>query len=237
MQGEKMLTDFPDIWQLLLPHIDEDENLKSDLFFNKDTSPNITGGVWIHQMSFLDDILVCLLIENEKDNAKGFKTAENIRKYSEFKQQLSDFFINTKDFPIRKTGQLNQAVLAMKAINTGAKNTSTSIYNGDDFKRQLVDLMITCVEIWQQVTSKTTIELAEESGLWLVSIDEGQLRTRTMNKYIDIKTIPNNPRWRQVVKTAHFVLSNCDLNINERHLLNNKIDALKQVIRYRAIGS
>lgn len=96
--------------------------------------------------------------------------------------------------------------------------------------------MITCQDTWQTATGKSTLELAEDSGFWLVSIEEGQLRTRTMNKYSDINTIPNNLRWRQVVKTAHYILSHCELKTKERKSLNEKIDAVKQLMRNKAIN-
>lgn len=39
---------------------------------------------------------------------------------------------------------------------------------------------------------------------------DGWERTQTMDRYLDIRTLPQKPRWRQVVRTAEFVLAACD---------------------------
>ncbi len=229
----KMQQNFPKIWQMVLPNLNQEEKLESDLLLDLDTSE--ADGIWVHQMAYLDDMLVCLLLSQEKQNSQSLKHAECIRKYSEFKLQLADFVVNSRDFPIHKSAQLNQVTLAMKAINK-VESPITAGTTQSEFKAQLVDLMITCVETWQTSTNKGRIELAEESGLWLVGIEEGHLRTRTMDRYSDINKIPENPRWRQVVKTAHYILSNCQLSINDRQQLNLKTEMVKQVLRCRATG-
>ena len=88
------------------------------------------------------------------------------------------------------------------------------------FRSALVELMQTCVTVWHAHTKTNRVELADTSGIWRVSIDDGRLRTRAMDRYLNIKHLPNNPRWRQVVKTAHFILSEHELSTQNRKQLN-----------------
>ena len=78
---------------------------------------------------------------------------------------------------------------------------------------------------WQQSTGKSKIDLAEESKLWRVNVDEGQLRVRTLDRYLDIDKLPMIPRIPKVLKTAYFVLdkSSAELPLREdlKIALNN----------------
>lgn len=93
-----------------------------------------------------------------------------------------------------------------------------------DIKKLTVDVMCQSLECWEMSTGKTKIELSEESKLWSVSMDQGCLKTRTLNKYLNIKSLPKNPRYRKVINTAHFVLQNC-------HNLGEKRESLKSALK------
>ncbi|WP_231872128.1 hypothetical protein, partial [Oleiphilus sp. HI0128] len=68
------------------------------------------------------------------------------------------------------------------------------------------------LNIWERSTNKTKVDLAEQSRCWRVYVDGTTVKTRTFDKYLSARTIPDRPRWRAVVRTANFVLANCDLN-------------------------
>ena len=53
-------------------------------------------------------------------------------------------------------------------------------------------------------------DFAEKSGIWRVHLDRSSLQTRTLDKYLTIETLPKNPRWRDVIATAEFVLAECE---------------------------
>lgn len=72
-----------------------------------------------------------------------------------------------------------------------------------------VQVMQQSLAMWELATGKSRIELAEQSGIWRVSIDDGRIRTRSFDRYLSLKTLPKQPRWREVVRTAHFVLAQC----------------------------
>lgn len=99
-----------------------------------------------------------------------------------------------------------------------------------DFKVILVSAMIDALNIWEKTTNSDHIELAEKSKVWTVSIDNGTLRTRSLDKYLDIEKIPDNPRWRNVVKTCHFILTLSALSAEDRTVLEKRLnDILEQV--------
>ncbi|RJG48474.1 response regulator [Motilimonas pumila] len=85
----------------------------------------------------------------------------------------------------------------------------TSEPNEDPLRSQIVDTMRSALEHWQTATGEGKIELAEKSKLWRVYLDRSSLQTRTLDKYLQIDTLPKSPRWRTVLSTAEYVLEHC----------------------------
>ena len=94
------------------------------------------------------------------------------------------------------------------------------------FRASLVKLMLIALQCWEQNTGKSKIDLAEESKLWRVSIDNGQLRVCTLDRYLDISKLPKLPRWHQVIKTAYFVLDTIKSESSIRDELEITLQAL-----------
>lgn len=103
------------------------------------------------------------------------------------------------------------------------------------FNIKVVELMCLSCDFWEQTTGKDKIELAEKSKIWLVLIDDGRLRTRTMDKYLQINKLPKKPRWRQVIRTARFVLVECSLSNKQRDALNSALEQTLEIQRKIAI--
>lgn len=231
----KMSEQYPEIWQQITAALDKEDLLSQDLYLDPIASKTIET-VMIHQMSYLDNLMVALFLPTGASNAAALTDAENIRKYTEFKLQLVQLNAFAQQLPISQIATINPILMAAKALKINANSTTPDVATELEFKEALVELMVMCLDYWHTSTKQSAIELAEQSGLWLVSIENGQLRTRTMNRYAHVDKIPDNPRWIQVVKTAHFVLSHGDLNLNQRQLLNDKIDWLKNHMRNRFLG-
>jgi signal transduction histidine kinase/CheY-like chemotaxis protein len=83
-------------------------------------------------------------------------------------------------------------------------------------KELIVSLLRTSLNLWEQYTNKGKVDLAEQSRCWRVYVDGTTVKTRTFDKYLSARTIPDRPRWRAVVRTANYVLANCELKENER---------------------
>ena len=77
-------------------------------------------------------------------------------------------------------------------------------------RQRLVELMLLATQLWEQETQLDRIELAEQSKIWKVTVDDGRLRVRAMERYLNIEKLPSKPRWRNVVRTCHYVLGKCD---------------------------
>ncbi len=86
------------------------------------------------------------------------------------------------------------------------RTPGTAVEVPGDERAALVELMNAALSAWESVSGKDRFDLAEQSGLWRVQIDEGRLRTRVMDRYRQLQTLPKYPRWKDVMKTARFVL-------------------------------
>lgn len=105
-----------------------------------------------------------------------------------------------------------------------------------EYRQQLVTLMRSALHTWEVTTQKSKIELAEESSIWAVSIDDGRLRTRTFDRYLRIEQLPKIPRWREVVRTAYFVLSNPAIEPETRISLESELEKTKSILKKATIS-
>ncbi len=96
--------------------------------------------------------------------------------------------------------------------------------------------MRSSLHAWEVTTQKSKIELAEESNIWAVSIDDGRLRTRTFDRYSRIEHLPKVPRWREVVRTAYFVLSLPSIEPETRAALEAELERTKDILKRAAIS-
>jgi signal transduction histidine kinase/CheY-like chemotaxis protein len=110
------------------------------------------------------------------------------------------------------------------------------IASDSEYRQQLVTLMRSALHAWEVTTQKTKIELAEESNIWAVSIDDGRLRTRTFDRYSRIEQLPKAPRWREVVRTAYFVLSLPTIEAETRFELEQELEKTKTILKKSAIS-
>ncbi|MDX5299850.1 MAG: 7TM-DISM domain-containing protein [Gammaproteobacteria bacterium] len=87
-------------------------------------------------------------------------------------------------------------------------------------REPLVALMRMSLDLWEQHTGTSRVALAEASGCWKVYDDAGTRKTRTLDRYLSLRTLPDNPRWRNVVRTANVVKARCTLTPDERQALD-----------------
>lgn len=91
-----------------------------------------------------------------------------------------------------------------------------------------VEVMNLALDCWIEEIGKTKIELAKESRLWKVYANpDGWERTQTLDKYLELSTLPNNPRWKKIMATADFVLSNCEMPSPRREALESALVSLR----------
>lgn len=77
-------------------------------------------------------------------------------------------------------------------------------------REQVVITMQATLACWEHELHRSKLQLAEESRIWPVYIDKSTPTTRTLDKYLQIDTCPNNPRSQRVIDSAEFVLRQLD---------------------------
>lgn len=98
----------------------------------------------------------------------------------------------------------------------------------NDYRRLIVSVMMRSLDLWKTSTGKSKFDFAERSGIWRVSFDRSSLQARTFDKYLLIETLPLNPRWRDVIRSAEFSLSQAERQPIEDGDVKRRIDALRQ---------
>lgn len=93
-------------------------------------------------------------------------------------------------------------------------------------KEIVVRTLRTALIAWERYTHQSKADLAEQSRCWRVYIDGTTAKTRTLDKYLSIKTLPSKPRWRAVIKTANYVIDHCQLSAEDHDELTQLIQAV-----------
>ncbi|QCU89333.1 ABC transporter substrate-binding protein [Thiomicrorhabdus sediminis] len=116
------------------------------------------------------------------------------------------FHINGEKFIICMAVDVSE-LRSLKALTMEkAVFVSDNSITNEEFLQRLVNTMQLCLQIWEESTSKSKVQFAEDSGLWRVSLDGSTAKTRTLDKYLSTSSIPQKPRWKQVINTANFIL-------------------------------
>lgn len=117
------------------------------------------------------------------------------------------------------------------AIDEALDNTVRSmlIDEGYQSRRHIAVEVMTCaLEYWTESTGHTKAELAHHSRLWKVYTNrDGWERTQTLDKYLNIDTLPQKPQWFNIYKTAEFVLA----NVKKSSALRTRLEVLLTRLR------
>jgi len=155
------------------------------------------------------------------------------------------FFLSKKkkerEVLLQSIGYHKQQLFLLDSKHQDIEKTFSPKLNNSDikqlFKKHLVQAMIEALSIWEKHTRSNKIELAEKSKIWTISIDNGTLRTRSLDKYLAVDKIPDNPKWRNVVRTCHFVLSDSSLNASDRITMAEKLESVMTVMKELSLNS
>lgn len=119
---------------------------------------------------------------------------------------LSDASLEAENLLVSVRGAIDSALPVM----AGEAQAEPGPASDEAYRALIVQVMTGSLNLWRDVTGKERIEFAEESGIWRVSLDKTSLQTRTLDKYLLIETLPLNPRWRDVVRSAEFTLARAE---------------------------
>jgi len=102
-------------------------------------------------------------------------------------------------------------------------------------RKELFELLTRAVEIWVTATGKNEAELADETGLWRVSIDGSRIRARTLERYLSFDTLPKKPKWKLIVDTAYYIISCNQISADEQASISKRIERVIE-LRTRSKG-
>jgi two-component system sensor histidine kinase ChiS len=119
----------------------------------------------------------------------------------------------------------------LRAIDTALDQITLKLKTPDaavdrrDTARQIMTL---AVAYWEERSGESKLELARESGLWRIEVSpDGHERTRTLDRYLDLRTFPKAPRWKKILATGDFVLSRCSSGDESRRRLEAAMSRLR----------
>lgn len=184
-----------------------------------------------------EDCYIALILQTQHVSQEANKSttlAKLTHELSESRQKIHDIESTLRHvLDNNQSDEIDEQALSQtSAISHTALPTSTSSSTADNEalapaaekthnpKEDIVNLLRTSLNLWERHTSKGKVELAEQSRCWRVYVDGTTVKTRTFDKYLSARSIPDRPRWRAVVRTANFVLAQCPLDENEKVILN-----------------
>ncbi len=112
----------------------------------------------------------------------------------------------------------------------GSIKPSQAIANKQDIRDVTVQLTRNCIAMWQKYSNKSKVDLAESSRLWRVYVDGSTAKTRTLDKYLSLQSLPKNPRWETVSRTVDYVLEECELDDLDRKLLSQQLSTFNKLL-------
>jgi two-component system sensor histidine kinase ChiS len=129
---------------------------------------------------------------------------QNHIRLQKLEETLYTIFPITSIQPAVILDEINTIDTALEGLSNILQNPQTP-----EGRRQLaVTALNLALEYWTETTSKNKFDLARESGLWKVYTNQdGWERTQTLDKYLNIKTLPNRPRWKLIMATCDFALA------------------------------
>ena len=86
-----------------------------------------------------------------------------------------------------------------------------------DWKEELVRLMKTTLECWNQ-EGMDTASLVQHSRIWDMKSKSAKRRYYNPELYCSADTLPRHIRWEKVVASAEFVIRNCETSLNSLEL-------------------
>lgn len=147
----------------------------------------------------------------------------------------SDHGSQIKVFEYKPSSKGVTQLSSYSKISAGYIEKPKNKYLDIHFRESIVNLMILSLQCWEHCTQKNKIELAEESNIWRINVDGGRLRVRSMDRYLNVNKLPKVPRWRDVLKTAYFVLDRADSNSTIKRQLEESLEETLSIMRKQSI--
>ena len=192
-----------------------------DVIFRGVDETTVSANILITTLKLEDEYLSVFLIRN---SAHSFNTESNslvtvptltliteLNKNQDRLRSLEETLSATLPKVAQQAPTVQQEI---KAIDTALEAVSRTLLSPkkQETRNQLAVLVMSLsIDYWIKTTHTQKSDLARQSGLWNVYTNQdGWERTQTLDKYLDIETLPKRPRWKLVLATADFVLTFCN---------------------------
>lgn len=160
-----------------------------------------------------------LFKDKSPDYAQTLKTVASVQNDKKAATIMNDGSLNNYRFRNESASSENVTLLEFqeKKEPVTDHNRKVNIYN----------CMVLSIKLWENATSKSKVEFAEESGLWNVQTDpNGWRRTQTLDRYLSLNKFPDKPRIRSVVKTVEFILS----QVKKQNYFDDSVEKLNTLL-------
>ncbi|WP_419784259.1 ATP-binding protein [Maridesulfovibrio sp.] len=203
------------------------------LFITGGAGKNRDVSFWVTDMEIEEETLALMIVRPARTAGLAGSASISSRLFQELSANRQRILRLEETVLSLESGdpQDRQAVLEnLKSLDELLEGLGSQLLpakNGD--KRALaVKVMNLAVDCWMESTGTAKADMAEQSGLWNVYMEkDGYFRTQTLDKYLEEKTLPKNPRWKKILVTADFVLANCTADSAIRRQLKEGAELLK----------
>ncbi len=187
----------------------------------------------------VDDVLICLMILRKKEGERredlnGKRIAQNlsiIEIMNRNRSRLKTVQASLDSLMPLIPGKESELLRELNAIDEALENTGITLLSEEKFENRrhlAVEVMSCALEYWTESTGLTRADLAHQSKLWKVYINQdGWERTQTLDRYLDKDIFPQRPAWGKIFKTAEFVLGTS----TKPSALRNRLERLLMELR------
>ena len=227
------LTDTGDVWlSMMLFELSPDQRMET--LGNISCIDAVSGEAILTVEQVKESLLKKILSEQEIDvlkrMAKGEDTGQITAGLGISEETAGQYRIQILNK--LKAADINDATALINDTlpdSAPAQNRIDPKNNPASLPERIVDLMNRTIHYWVEATGRTKADLAEESKIWRVYHDHnGWRRTQTLDKYLDIHTLPKSPRITQVLQTAYYVLKTCRTPSARREPLEAAIKRVRE---------
>ncbi|ACA88065.1 tetratricopeptide repeat protein [Shewanella woodyi] len=211
--------------QLTLKNTIHSKNIRSTFTFEAGDSSNLEVG----KISTL--ILVTLIISI---SCYIFIIRRNRGIHRASKENIEQSEI-TSTVPELETPATESVTKQRSPSSPPSTSSLSESEQAEQIRLQLVELMHLALQMWEESTQTGKLELAQQSKIWSVGIDDGRIRARAMERYFGLNTLPQKPRWRSVVRTCNYVLQKCEGKSLYREELETNLKTFQNNIKRKAI--
>lgn len=144
-------------------------------------------------------------------DASGNRLSEELAVIQESMKRLGDTLPGMLPEPAVETGKI---LFGLSEINHSLARLNLLVQLSPPPPKDrfflAVKVMNLCIDYWIECRGADKFDLARDSKLWAVYTNlDGWERTQTLDKYLDVSTLPKRPNWKKVLATVDFVLSSC----------------------------